>query len=87
MTSWPSDSKCRATHSLSVDASSKILARGCSPRTAVNRSRLVTMRRSVLGPIIGDDAQRTLALVEIESYRIHWLPPGSVPRLATMSTF
>ncbi|MCA3699595.1 MAG: hypothetical protein IOB84_07370 [Brevundimonas sp.] len=39
-----------ATHSLSVLASSRMRARGGAPNTAVNRSRLVAMRRSVTVP-------------------------------------
>ncbi len=49
VTSWPSDSRWRATPSLSVLASSRIPALGRSPNTVVNRSRLVAMRRSVNG--------------------------------------
>ena len=47
---WPSVSRWRATHSLSVLASSRMRARGRAPNTAVNRSRLVAMRRSVIVP-------------------------------------
>ncbi len=50
MTSWPSDSTWRATHSRSVLASSRMRASGRSPSTAVHRSRLVAIRRAVIVP-------------------------------------
>jgi len=50
ITSCPSDSRWRATHPLSVLASRRMRARGRPPSTAVNRYRLVAMRRSVLVP-------------------------------------
>jgi hypothetical protein len=48
MTSWPSASRNCATHSLSVLASRRIRAGARFPNTAVNRSRLVTIRCSVM---------------------------------------
>jgi len=50
MTSWPNDSRWRATHSLSVEASSRIRARGRPPSTSVKRARVVAMRRSMSSP-------------------------------------
>ena len=50
MTSWPSCSRQRATHSLSVDASIRIRARGRGPRTAAKRSGSVRMRCSINSP-------------------------------------
>ncbi len=50
ITSWPSDSRWRATHSLSVLASSRMRARGRAPNMSANRSRLVAIRRSVMVP-------------------------------------
>ena len=38
ITSWPSRSSQRATHSLSVEASRRMRARGRSPRTSANRA-------------------------------------------------
>jgi hypothetical protein len=40
----------RATHSLSVEASRRMRARGRSPRTAANRSGVVRIRRSITSP-------------------------------------
>ena len=49
MTSWPSASR-RATHLLSVEASTTIRARGRVSRTASKRSGSVRMRRSMTSP-------------------------------------
>jgi hypothetical protein len=67
----PSASRCRATHSLSVEASRRIRARGRDPRISVNRSRDVAIRRSINSPSSREDAELALALVQIQSYRIH----------------
>jgi hypothetical protein len=74
MTSWPSCSRWRATHSLSVLASRRMRAGGGNASL-------------VAGAVVVPDAQLALALVKIESYRIHggW-PPGGCLRLPTMST-
>ena len=50
MTSWPSASRQRATHSLSVEASITIRARGRVPSTASKRAGSVRMRRSMTSP-------------------------------------
>jgi hypothetical protein len=50
ITSCPSASRHRATHSLSVEASSTIRARARSPKTFVNAARVVAMRCSMNVP-------------------------------------
>jgi hypothetical protein len=50
ITSCPSDSRCLATHSLSVEASRRIRHRALPKRTAVNRSLLVAILFSVISP-------------------------------------
>jgi hypothetical protein len=50
ITSCPRSSRQRATHSLSVDASTSTFARGRPPSTAPNRSRVVAIRTSVTSP-------------------------------------
>ena len=50
MTSWPSPSKQRATHSLSVEASIRIRAWGRWPSTAAKRSGSVRIRCSISSP-------------------------------------
>ena len=47
MTSWPRASRQRATHSLSVEASMRIRARGREPRTAAKRSASVRVGRKL----------------------------------------
>src|SRR5437867_5776129 len=49
-TSWPNDSRHRATHSLSVEASIRIRARGRSPSTAAKRCGSVRIRCSISWP-------------------------------------
>jgi hypothetical protein len=51
ITSWPRVSMCCATHSLSIDASSRIRIGLRLSNTAVNRSRVVAMRRSTVSPL------------------------------------
>jgi hypothetical protein len=51
ITSWPSSSRQRATHSLSVDASISIRALGRAPKTSPRRTRSVTIRSSIRSPL------------------------------------
>ena len=50
-TSWPKASRHRATHSLSVEASTRIRARGRPSNTSANRWGSVRMRRSITSPV------------------------------------
>jgi hypothetical protein len=82
MTSCPKLSRCRATHSLSVEASSRIRAWGPVPQH--RREPLSAGDDPALEnlPVRGENAELALALVQIKPYDIH----GAWPSLLRLLT-
>ena len=75
MTSWPSASRHRATHSLSVDDSITICARGRAPEHVGEPFRLRPDRGARSVPPLGQDADLAVLLVDVDANMVHGWPP------------
>ena len=84
-TSWPKASRHRATHSLSVEASTRIRARGRPPSTSANRWGSVRMRHSLNSPASREEADLAFLLVQVDANIVHGWPPPRAPVSACLS--
>ena len=71
-------SSYRVTHSLSVLASTRMRARSSPPSTAEKSLACARQVPLLDSPVVKSDAELTLAFVQIQSYRCHGWPPGSL---------
>ena len=75
MTSWPSASRQRATHSLSVEASIRFRARAREPSTAATRSGSVWMPPLDDLSALSEDVDLTFPLVHVDANMVRLAPP------------